>query len=244
MGLFHLCSSDDVLCMDGERQTLVEFKHGLIDKVHRLASWVVGKESDYFRWTVIVCDNITHHVHRIHLPGLNGHCEDYYNIDKEREKASKQRLRGNLSSSLLHLKQLRHLDLNFLDLLNNAFEVSLHHLSCPYERNSMAVLDLGNNHLSGVIPECWEKLQALSFLKAERYRKETHRASLKFTRESHPIPPNSHATSSTKGSGYHQKDRKPSQNDKTEHGMEKTVQSQMPKSESILKNQQSNRSRN
>ncbi|GKE03002.1 hypothetical protein Tco_1390985, partial [Tanacetum coccineum] len=50
-------------------------------------------------------------------------------------------------------------------------------------------------------------------------------------------------------SGYQQKDRKPSQNDKTEHGMEKIVQNQgqspkMPKSESILKNQQSNRSRN
>ncbi|GJY12232.1 hypothetical protein Tco_0381541 [Tanacetum coccineum] len=44
-------------------------------------------------------------------------------------------------------------------------------------------------------------------------------------------------------SGYHQKNRKPSQNDKTEHGMEKTVQNQgqspkMPKSESIQKNQQ------
>ncbi|GJV00450.1 reverse transcriptase domain-containing protein [Tanacetum coccineum] len=43
------------------------------------------------------------------------------------------------------------------------------------------------------------------------------------------------------GSGYQQKDRKPSQNDKTEHGMEKTVQNQgqspkMSKSESILKN--------
>ncbi|GJT10583.1 putative ribonuclease H-like domain-containing protein [Tanacetum coccineum] len=47
--------------------------------------------------------------------------------------------------------------------------------------------------------------------------------------------------STTGGSGYQQKDRKPSQNDKTEHGMEKTVQNQgqspkMPKSESILKN--------
>ncbi|GKC85777.1 retrovirus-related pol polyprotein from transposon TNT 1-94, partial [Tanacetum coccineum] len=44
-----------------------------------------------------------------------------------------------------------------------------------------------------------------------------------------------------KGSGYQQKDRKPSQNDKTEHGMEKTVQNQgqspkMSKSESIQKN--------
>ncbi|GKA39642.1 hypothetical protein Tco_0732193 [Tanacetum coccineum] len=50
-------------------------------------------------------------------------------------------------------------------------------------------------------------------------------------------------------SGYQQKDRKPSQNDKTEYGMKKTVQNQgqspkMSKSESILKNQQSNRSRN
>ncbi|GKF85020.1 hypothetical protein Tco_0249918, partial [Tanacetum coccineum] len=46
-------------------------------------------------------------------------------------------------------------------------------------------------------------------------------------------------------SGYQQKDRKPSQNDKTEHGMEKTVQNQgqspkMPKSESKQKNQQYN----
>ncbi|GKB01068.1 hypothetical protein Tco_0829112 [Tanacetum coccineum] len=50
------------------------------------------------------------------------------------------------------------------------------------------------------------------------------------------------------GSGYLQKTEN-HQNDKTEHGMEKTVQNQgqspkMPKSESILKNQQSNRSRN
>ncbi|GKD15911.1 retrovirus-related pol polyprotein from transposon TNT 1-94 [Tanacetum coccineum] len=56
-------------------------------------------------------------------------------------------------------------------------------------------------------------------------------------------------SSKYRGSGYQQKDRKPSQNDKTEHGMEKTVQNQgqspkMSKSESILKNQQSNRSRN
>ncbi|GJT47535.1 hypothetical protein Tco_0956250 [Tanacetum coccineum] len=50
-----------------------------------------------------------------------------------------------------------------------------------------------------------------------------------------------HACKQEEGSGYQQKDRKPSQNDKTEHGMEKTVQNQgqspkMPKSESILKN--------
>ncbi|GJZ29438.1 reverse transcriptase domain-containing protein [Tanacetum coccineum] len=63
------------------------------------------------------------------------------------------------------------------------------------------------------------------------------------------IKPWFEATSRVIGSGYQQKGRKPSQNDKTEHGMEKTVQNQgqspkMPKSESKLKNQQSNRSRN
>ncbi|GJX97858.1 cytochrome b5-like heme/steroid binding domain-containing protein [Tanacetum coccineum] len=56
----------------------------------------------------------------------------------------------------------------------------------------------------------------------------------------HPYVP---ITDKIERSGYHQKDRKPSQNDKTEHGMEKTVQNQgqspkMSKSESILKNQQ------
>ncbi|GJS29025.1 retrovirus-related pol polyprotein from transposon TNT 1-94 [Tanacetum coccineum] len=35
------------------------------------------------------------------------------------------------------------------------------------------------------------------------------------------------------GSGYHQKDRKPSQNDKTEHGMEKTVQNQGQRKEIV-----------
>ncbi|GJU79456.1 hypothetical protein Tco_1281821 [Tanacetum coccineum] len=45
-------------------------------------------------------------------------------------------------------------------------------------------------------------------------------------------------------SGYQQKDRKPSQNDKTEHGMEKTVQNQgkdqkSQSPNSIQKNQQS-----
>ncbi|GKB29438.1 leucine-rich repeat protein [Tanacetum coccineum] len=80
-----------------------------------LLFWVVGEESDCCRWAGITCDNITRHVHRIHLPGLDGHCKDYYNSDKEREEASKQRLRGNLSSSLWYLKQLRHLDLSCND---------------------------------------------------------------------------------------------------------------------------------
>ncbi|GJT35153.1 hypothetical protein Tco_0925572 [Tanacetum coccineum] len=42
-------------------------------------------------------------------------------------------------------------------------------------------------------------------------------------------------SSTSDRSGYHQKDRKPSQNNKTEHGMEKTVQNQGQTEESAVK---------
>ncbi|PWA50046.1 leucine-rich repeat protein [Artemisia annua] len=101
--------------MDGERQALLEFKHGLIDEADRLASWV-GEESDCCNWVGIVCDNYTGHVSQIHLAALEGHCDTLdYGTEKEYEEGSRQRLKGNLNSSLLHLKQLRHLDLSCND---------------------------------------------------------------------------------------------------------------------------------
>ncbi|GJV45571.1 hypothetical protein Tco_1430107 [Tanacetum coccineum] len=76
----------------------------------------------------------------------------------------------------------------------------------------------------------------------------TSQSTKNLARESLIIVKTSRRRCSRVRSGYQQKDRKPIQNDKTEHGMEKTVQNQgqspkMPKSESIQKNQQSNRSR-
>ncbi|KAI3748942.1 hypothetical protein L6452_12394 [Arctium lappa] len=111
--LFRLCLSnnfhdDDALCMDDERQALLDFKHGLIDEANRLASWV--PEKDCCTWTGIVCNNFTGHVHGIHLPG-NFQIGDHPTV-KEYEEALKQRLRGDLSPSLVYLKQLKHLDLS------------------------------------------------------------------------------------------------------------------------------------
>ncbi|GJS94841.1 putative ribonuclease H-like domain-containing protein [Tanacetum coccineum] len=51
---------------------------------------------------------------------------------------------------------------------------------------------------------------------------------LKNKRDARGIVVRNKARLVAQGSGYHQKDRKPSQNDKTEHGMEKTVQNQGP----------------
>nr|XP_043633351.1 receptor-like protein EIX2 [Erigeron canadensis] len=52
--------------MERERQALLEFKHGLIDKTGCLGSWA-GEDRKCCRWVGIVCDNITRHVHGIHL---------------------------------------------------------------------------------------------------------------------------------------------------------------------------------
>ncbi|KAJ9539774.1 hypothetical protein OSB04_026280 [Centaurea solstitialis] len=119
MSLFPFCLStnnkSDVLCMDVERQALLRFKHGLIDRVGQLASWV-DDEKECCKWAGIVCDNFTGHVHQIHLRGADGHCYlDYDSTRKERQEATNHVLGGNLSSSLLNLKQLNHLDLSCND---------------------------------------------------------------------------------------------------------------------------------
>ncbi|KAM0066252.1 putative non-specific serine/threonine protein kinase [Helianthus debilis subsp. tardiflorus] len=95
--------------------SLLQFKHGLTGESQRLASWVV-ENKDCCTWAGIACDNSTGHVHRIHLPGLDGHCRyiDYYLTIGEKE-ALKQKLKGDISRSLLDLKQLKHLDLSCND---------------------------------------------------------------------------------------------------------------------------------
>ncbi|GKC70719.1 leucine-rich repeat protein [Tanacetum coccineum] len=57
--------------------------------------------------------------------------------------------------------------LNGLDLSNNLFVGSLHHLLCSDGVKSTSLLNLGNNSFSGVIPECWEKWQSLQVLNLE-----------------------------------------------------------------------------
>ncbi|KAJ0551649.1 putative leucine-rich repeat domain superfamily [Helianthus annuus] len=57
--------------------------------------------------------------------------------------------------------------LKLLDLSNNSFTGSLFHLLCSCGGNVTEALNLATNHLSGAIPECWEKWQSLGFLNLE-----------------------------------------------------------------------------
>ncbi|KAL8240937.1 hypothetical protein R6Q59_014292 [Mikania micrantha] len=146
LALVHLCFSDqksrDALCMEGERQALIWFKQGLIDEADRLASWS-GEKSDCCKWDGIVCDNITGHVHEIHLPGPATRFLGSYKHMKELDK---QRLGGHLSRSLLELKQLKHLELSCNDFKRIQIPSFIGSLG------TLRYLNLSESNFGGMIP--------------------------------------------------------------------------------------------
>ncbi|PWA39138.1 leucine-rich repeat protein [Artemisia annua] len=83
---------------------------------------------------------MTGHVHHIHLRALEGHCQFVH------EEASKQKLKGDLSPSLLDLKQLKHLDLSCNDfgwIQVPEFIGSL---------GNLRYLNLSSSNFGGIIP--------------------------------------------------------------------------------------------
>ncbi|KAM0066197.1 putative leucine-rich repeat-containing, plant-type, leucine-rich repeat domain superfamily [Helianthus debilis subsp. tardiflorus] len=165
---FHLClskqNSDRVLCMDGERQALLRFKQGLIDKTGRLASWVAD-DKECCKWIGIACDNTTGHVHGIHLPGLDGHCnwEEFANR-KEYDKASKQKLKGDINPSLLDLQQLEYLDLS----CNDFGGMQVPKFIGSFQ--NLRYLNLSNSYFGGHIPSQLGNLSKLHVLSLGNFR--------------------------------------------------------------------------
>ncbi|KAL8252252.1 hypothetical protein R6Q59_035945 [Mikania micrantha] len=157
---FSLClskqNSDQVVCLDSERQALLQFKHGLIDEAHRLASWV-DDDKDCCRWDGIACDNSTGHVHRIHLPGSCLHDIEYVTTHSL-EEAEKKTLKGNISRSLLGLKQLKHLDLSCNDFEGIQVPEFIGSLQ------NLRYLNLSSSNFSGIIPPQLGNLSKLHVL--------------------------------------------------------------------------------
>ncbi|XP_076895397.1 receptor-like protein EIX2 [Bidens hawaiensis] len=141
--------------MDEERQALLEFKHGLIDEGDQLASWV-EENSNCCSWTGIVCDNFTGHVEKINLPG-NCHTNDII-PGKDYEECLKRRLKGDLSPSLLHLKQLKHIDLS-----SNDFG-GIHVPRFMGSLGKLRYLNLSSSNFGGSIPPQLGNLSELRIL--------------------------------------------------------------------------------
>ncbi|CAL5091992.1 unnamed protein product [Urochloa decumbens] len=97
-------------CIPAERAALISFKKSVsIDRTHRLSSW---HGRDCCRWRGIRCSNETGHVLKLHLRNekRNLHADSGCDDDNA--------LFGEISSSLLHLEQLEHIDFSGNCLLN------------------------------------------------------------------------------------------------------------------------------
>ncbi|KAK7831149.1 receptor-like protein eix2, partial [Quercus suber] len=60
--------ANNIRCIEGERQALLEFKKGLVDDYGRLSSWQSGDENkNCCNWEGVRCSNLTGHVLELHL---------------------------------------------------------------------------------------------------------------------------------------------------------------------------------
>ncbi|KAL7253644.1 hypothetical protein ACSBR1_008061 [Camellia fascicularis] len=151
---FHNCfcdGSSNIVCLETERQALLNFKHDLKDLSNRLFSWT-GQEC--CQWAGVVCDNLTGHVHEIHLRNPYGN----YGTQGEYETYLRNMLGGKINPSLLDLKHLRHLDLS-----RNDFE-GAHIPNFIGSIGSLRYLNLSYAGFSGIIPHQLGNLSMLRYL--------------------------------------------------------------------------------
>ncbi|KAM4068884.1 hypothetical protein ACB094_12G046000 [Castanea mollissima] len=136
--------ANNIRCIEGERQALLEFKKGLVDDYGRLSSWQSRDENkNCCNWEGVRCSNLTGHVLELHLSALSN------------DGSGKKPFGGMISSSLLELPYLTFLDLscnNFNQSYMPKFIGSLSNLKHLY---------LCKANLSGPIPH---QLQNLSHL--------------------------------------------------------------------------------
>ncbi|XP_030933555.1 receptor-like protein EIX2 [Quercus lobata] len=60
--------ANNIRCIEGERQALLEFKKGLVDDHGRLSSWQSSDENkNCCNWEGVRCSNLTGHVLELHL---------------------------------------------------------------------------------------------------------------------------------------------------------------------------------
>eukprot|EP00261_Vitis_vinifera_P040291 XP_019081534.1 PREDICTED: receptor like protein 30-like [Vitis vinifera] len=139
-------------CVEKERQALLDFKQGLVDDFGILSSW--GNEEDRrdcCKWRGVQCSNRTSHVIMLDLHALpTGMVYEY------------QSLRGRISSSLLELQHLNHLDFSLNDFQGSYVPEFIGLFS------KLRCLNLSEAQLAGMIPSHLGNLSNLHFLDLSR----------------------------------------------------------------------------
>ncbi|KAI6671402.1 hypothetical protein NL676_006287 [Syzygium grande] len=136
-------------CFESERQALAKLKGGFTDPSGRLASWV-GK--DCCKWRGIVCSNLTGRVVEINLH--NPYVDDNLSGDLKPGQA----LGGEISPSLLDVKELKYLDLS----MNNFGGTKLPGLIGSLKQ--LRYLNLSGASFGGTIPSSLRNLSRLQYL--------------------------------------------------------------------------------
>ncbi|BAD52996.1 HcrVf1 protein-like [Oryza sativa Japonica Group] len=98
-------------CVTGERDALLSFKASLLDPSGRLSSW---QGDDCCQWKGVRCSNRTGNIVALNLRNTNNFWYDFYDADGLNllRGGDLSLLGGELSSSLIALHHLRHLDLS------------------------------------------------------------------------------------------------------------------------------------